>query len=109
MSLAGLLGELVTVFSPQFDAVDAYGNPQPGTETSVTYRARLEQTATDENLANRDTITADWRAFLPAGAVVGPFDRVESAGRRFEVVGDPAEQRAPRGVHHVEVNLRRVT
>lgn len=109
MSLAGLLAEQATIYHPQFDAVDAYGNPQPGTETSDTWPARFEQLSSDELVRDRDTVVADWRVFLPAGVVIGPFDRVESGGHAFEVWGDPIEQRTPRGVHHVEVRLRRVT
>lgn len=109
MSLTGLLTEQATVYHPQFDAVDAYGNPQPGTEESDTYPARLEQLSADELVRDRDTVVADWRIFLPAAASIGPFDRVESGGRTFEVWGDAAEQRAPRGIHHLEVRLRRVT
>jgi hypothetical protein len=109
VSLQSLLAESATVYHPQFDAVDAYGNPQPGTETSDTWPARLEQFATDELIRDRDTVVADWRIFLPPAAVIGPFDRVESDSRVFEVWGDPIEQRTPRGVHHIEVRLRRVT
>jgi hypothetical protein len=104
-----MLTEQATVYHPTFDAVDAYGNPQPGTETSDAYPARLEQLSSDELVRDRDTVVADWRIFLPAAAAIGPFDRVESGGRTFEVWGDPIEQRAPRGVHHLEVRLRRVT
>ncbi len=109
MSLNGLLAEQATIYHPEFDAVDAYGNPQPGTETSETWPARLEQLSSDEIVRDRDTVVADWRMFLPAAATVSQFSRVESAGRTFEVWGDPIEQRTPRGIHHVEVKLRRVT
>jgi hypothetical protein len=109
VSLQSLLAESATIYHPQFDAVDAYGNPQPGIETSEVYPVRLEQLSTDELVRDRDTVVADWRMFLPAGAEIGPFDRVESDGRTFEVWGDPIEQRTPRGVHHQEIKLRRVT
>jgi hypothetical protein len=109
MSLVGFLTETVTVYSPSFDAMDAYGNPQPGTETSDTYPARLEALTSEELVRDRDTVVADWRVFLPADAVVSPFDRIEADGKSFEVHGDPIEQRAPRGIHHVEVALKRVT
>lgn len=109
MSLLGLLAETATVFTPQYDGVDAYGDIQPGTETSVTYPARLEQLKSEEIIRDRDTVLADWRMFLPAGAEVGPFDRVEAGGREFRVYGDPAEQRSPRGIHHLELRLQRVT
>lgn len=109
MSLLGLLSETVTVYTPQYDGVDAYGDIQPGTETSASYPARLEQLESEEILRDRDTVLADWRLFLPADAAVGPFDRVESDGRQFTIHGDPVEQRSPRGVHHLEIHLKRVT
>ena len=109
MSLSGLLAVTVTVYRPSFDAIDAYGNPQPGTETSTTYPARIEAMSSDELVRDRDTVVADWRLFLPAGAAIGPFDRIESDGKSFEVWGDPIEQRSPRGIHHLEVLCRRVT
>lgn len=109
MSLSGLLAETVTVYRPSFDAVDAYGNPQPGTETSDSYPARLEALSSEELVRDRDTVVANWRVFLPASTVITPFDRIEADGKSFEVWGDPIEQRTPRGVHHVEVLCRRVT
>lgn len=109
MSLTGLLAEQATIYEPTFDAIDAYGNPQPGTETSTTWPARLEQLSSDELVRDRDTVVADWRMFLPAEATVSQFARVVSAGRTFDVWGDPIEQRTPRGVHHLEIRLRRVT
>lgn len=109
MSLRTMLTETATVIHPEFDALDAYGTPQPGTETSVEWPARLEQLSSTELVRDRDTVVADWRMFLPAAATIGPFDRVESAGRRFEVWGDPIEQRTPRGAHHLEVHLRWVS
>lgn len=108
MSLASLLTQTATIIRPSFDAVDAYGNPQPGTTTSTDYPARLEGLSSDELVRDRDTIVADWRMFLPPDADVSPFDRIESDGKTFEVWGDPIEQRAPRGIHHLELRLRRV-
>ena len=57
---------------------------------------------------DRDTVVADWRVFLPSDATISPFDRIEADGKTFEVWGDPVEQRSPRGVHHLEVRLKRV-
>lgn len=108
MSLGALLTETATVYTPTFNAIDAYGNPQPGTETSVSYPARLEALSSEETVRDRDTTVATWRMFLPANAVIRFTDRVVSDGKAFEVVGDPIEQRTPRGTHHLEVRMRRV-
>jgi len=109
VSLQSLLTQIATIYHPQFNALDSYGNPQPGTETSDIWPARFEQLSSDEFVRDRDTVVADWRVFLPAEAAVTPFSRVEVDGKTFEVWGDPIEQRAPRGIHHLEVRLRRVT
>jgi hypothetical protein len=109
MSLSGFLTETATIYYPSFDAMDAYGNPQPGTETTADYPARLESLSSEELVRDRDTVVANWRVFLPADAVISPFDRIESDGKSFEVWGDPIERRTPRGIHHLEVLCRRVT
>lgn len=109
MSLTGLLTETATVYEPAYDAIDAYGDIQPGTETATNYPARLEALSSDELIRNQDTIVADWRMFLPPHVTLSPFARVEADGKRFTVWGDPIERRAPRGIHHVEVALKRVT
>lgn len=105
MSLTALLTEAVTVIR-YADATDEYGNTVPGAEVRTSYQGRLEQLATDEIVRDRDTVITDWRLFLPAGADVTAYDRIEARGNLFEVVGLPAEQRSPRGPHHLEVNLR---
>lgn len=109
MSIETLLTQTVTVSRPAWDAVDEYGDVQPGTTTTATWPARLEQLSTDEIVRDRDTVVADWRAFLPASATVGPFDTVQEGGRTFEVWGDPTEHHTPAGLHHLEIRLRRVT
>lgn len=109
MSLQSLLSDTVTVVSISYDTPDAYGNPQPAEASRVTVRGRLEALSSDELVRDRDTIVADWRLFLPPDVTVGPFDQIEADGRTFDVWGDPIEQHAPRGLHHLEIRLRRVT
>lgn len=105
MSYAGLLGETATVVR-YGTAVDEYGNVVRGAQTRTDYPARLEQLASDEITRDRDTVTADWRAFLPATADVEPYDRLEARAHIFEVSGLPDEQRTPTGIHHLEVRLK---
>jgi hypothetical protein len=109
MSLLSMLAETATVYTPQFDETDAYGDILTGTETSATYPACFEQLSSDEIVRDRDTIVADWKVVLPATASIGPFARIESSGRQFKVWGDPIEARTPQGIHHLEIRLRRVT
>lgn len=105
MTLLSLLGETATIVRYS-TGVDEYGNVVRGTATRIDYPARLEQLASDEITRDRDTVTADWRAFLPANADVSPYDRLEARAHIFEVSGLPAEQRTPAGVHHLEVKLK---
>lgn len=109
MSIERLLTQTVTIVRRSFDAVDQYGSPQPGSTTSAVWPARLESLTSTETIRDRDVVVADWRVFLPAAAQIGPFDQVVESDRTFEVWGDPIERRAPRGVHHLEVRLRRIT
>lgn len=105
MSYTGLLSETATIVRFGM-AVDEYGNEVRGAATRIAYPARLEQLASDEIVRDRDTVTADWRAFLPAAADVSPYDRLEARAHIFEVTGLPDEQRTPAGAHHLEVKLR---
>lgn len=105
MSFVALLGETATVV--RFGAAaDEYGNIVRGAATRVSYPARLEQLRTEEIVRDRDTVTADWRVFLPAFAEVSPYDRLEARSHIFEVTGLPDEQHTPAGAHHLEVKLR---
>lgn len=106
MSLRRLLTQEATVVSRPFAGVDEYGNPTMGPEVRVAYPARLEQTGSEEITTDRDTVISDWRIFFPPEAVISALDRVEVEGEAFEVVGRPARQRTPRGLHHVEARLR---
>ena len=109
MSLATLLTQTATVVHVAYDAVDEYGNIEAGTTSSESVAARLEALSSEELVRDRDTIVADWRIFLPATVTVGPFDQIQADGKTFDVWGDPIVQRAPRGAHHQEIRLRRVT
>lgn len=105
MTLATLLTETATVTS-YADTTDEYGNVIPGTGTPVDWPARLEQLGTEEIIRDEDTILADWRIFLPANATITPYDTVDARGLHFTVFGYPNEQRAPWGLHHLEVRLK---
>ncbi len=54
-----------------------------------------------------DRIIANARLFLgPESSITGRSE-VTVESKRYQVVGKPAEMRTPRGVHHIEANLRR--
>lgn len=109
MSLKRLFSQTATVVSTPFGPeTDDYGNVVPGAESRVEYPARLEETGSTEVTLDRDTVTSDWRVFLPPEAAISAYDRVEVDGEMYEVVGRPARLRTPRGVHHVEARLRAV-
>jgi head-tail adaptor len=105
VSLAGLLTETIEIVR-YAASTDEYGNTITGAEGRVTVNGRLEQLRTDEIIRDRDTVITDWRAFLPVGTDITPYDRIAARGALFEVVGLPNEHRTPRGPHHIEVYLR---
>lgn len=107
MTFRRLLTQTATVIRrDSIGQVDEYGNPLPGPEARTDYPARLEQVNTREVLVDRETVTSEWRLFLPPEAVISAQDLVEVDGERFEVMGRPARESSPRGTHHVEALLR---
>lgn len=108
MSLESLLTQTVTVLDRSEGAVDDYGNPVVTFSSGTDYLARLEQTAGTEITSGRETLVADWTLYLPPDAEIHGGSRVLADGVTFEVIGPPAKQRTPRGVHHIQANLRHV-
>lgn len=106
MSFRRLLSQTVTIVRAS-TVNDPYGTPVKDwtTVTRTAYPARLEQTLAQEITTDRDTVTSDWRLFLEASAVIGPYDRVEADGKTLEVVGSPSVEHTPRGPHHIEARL----
>lgn len=103
--IEGLLSESVEIVR-YAATTDEYGNTVTGAESRTSVAGRLEQLRTDEIIRDRDTVITDWRAFLPAGTDITPYDRLAARGNLFEVVGLPNEHHTPRGPHHIEVHLR---
>lgn len=103
-----LLTQTATVVHRAVGTPDSEGNPTPGTTTSTDYAARLEQTDTLEVLEGEDRVQTDWLLFLPSTAVVVAADEVVIDSVRYQVTGQPAPVRTPRGLHHYEARLRRV-
>lgn len=109
MSLASLLTETLWVIPFAAGAEDEYHNPVGAFGAAVQVKGRLEQSRSDEETVDRDTPISDWILYLHPDAQVSALDRIQDAdGRMFEVVGTPAPQRSPRGIHHIEVRLRNV-
>lgn len=108
MSFRRLLSQEATVVTRPISGRDPYNNPAPGPEARATYPARLEQTGTSERTVDRNTVVSTFRLFLPPEAVVDALDRVEVDGESYEVVGEPNRLTTPRGLHHLELELRLV-
>ncbi|MFN2537965.1 MAG: hypothetical protein ABR549_07395 [Mycobacteriales bacterium] len=107
MSLRSLLTQTATVRSAASGtAADAEGNWTPGALATATYPALLQQTETIETFEGRDRLTSTHLLFLEATAVISGRDLVDIGGRHYEVVGQPAVLRTPRGAHHIEARLR---
>lgn len=108
MTLRSLLTQTVTVQHHAEGAVDRFNDPTGGFDAGTEYRARLEQSAGDEQSTDRSVQVGEWLLILPRDAVIGGRDRVVADGSTFEVVGPPVVQRTPRGPHHIEARLRLV-
>lgn len=78
-----------------------------GTRSAV--RGVVQQSGSSEqNEDDRAPISAQWK-LLTNDLTVQPADRVEYAGRTFEVVSRPwLVERPGDGVHHLEASLRTV-
>jgi len=109
MSLGHLLRQTVTIIRRPLDQSDKYGMPTAGLPVETSTVGRLEQVATSEHLADRDTAASRYRVFLPADSDVGMLDELQIDGAVYRVVGEPQEQRSPRGVHHLDVLLERLS
>jgi hypothetical protein len=97
---------------------DRYGNDvhdwMSATRTTVTDVAVLPTTQTEDATGARTGVVTGWRLYSKPGTEpdVRASDRVEWRGDTLEVVGEVARWPHPlrRGaVHHVELELRRVT
>jgi hypothetical protein len=107
VTLLSLLTMPITVKPYVAGAADEYGDSATSFGDPVVWQGRLEMTDSKEVTIGRDTVIADFRLFLPPESDIGPFDRVESEGRTFEVVGLPMLEAAPVGPpSHVLAHLR---
>lgn len=108
MSLTSLLTQTVSIKNYEAGAADEYGNISEAFGDPAIYQGRLEQLDNSREVTvGRDTVTADFRLFLPPEATIGPFDEVVADGRTFQVVGLPMLEKAPLGPpSHVLAHLR---
>lgn len=108
MSLDALMTQTVEVFRTEVVDEDGTGDPIEDLVSQGTLKAYVEQTRSQELLAGRDTVLADWLFVFPAESDVQSSDVLDWNGGRFEVTGRPAAPQSPRGVHHLEVLARSV-
>lgn len=112
MSLARLLStNAVTIVTPGTDTT-RYRHPAndfTDEQTEVSTTGWLTQISTTETVGARDVITTGYKLYLAAGESIAAADRVTVDGLDYEVDGDPHHAQTPRGAHHIECVLRRVT
>jgi hypothetical protein len=91
--------------------IDAFGDPQPDwtSPTTLSTKAWFADLPSIEVLEGRDAVSTTSVINLPAGTPITAFDRVRIFGRIYEVNGEPMVAWTPRGEHHREVLLNRVT
>lgn len=106
-----MIGHLLTQpiqHQPTTTEADGYNNVQAvadGPPREI--KGYLEWEATSEQTINRDTVSTNWKAYLPAGLVLTAYDYLISGGQTFQVVGNPHQVYNPRtrSVSHVEATL----
>lgn len=91
-------GEPVTVLTRAQTGTDRYGNavygwPEPG--TTYDRCAFAPGTSTEPVEPGRTAVLVDAVVYLPAGAEVGPADRLIVRGVTYEVQGEPGDWRSP--------------
>jgi hypothetical protein len=107
VTLSSLLVQDVIVRRNAAATTDAEGNTTRPADDDVTYRGRLGQQAAVETLTGSPTTEqVRWLLYLPAGATIGPRDRVVVDGVTYEVDGQPYRALDGTGAeHHVEARL----
>lgn len=90
---------------------DGYGNQvaQPDGDP-VDVLGYLDYGSSSEALNDRDTVTTQWTAYLPAGTVISAYDLITFQGSTFQVTGAPQQAWNPRRglISHIEVRLTEV-
>lgn len=109
MSLGALLNQTLIIERAAV-TTDRYGNAvrdwSQASRTAVSGRLETEERRAEEDVADRDQLTARGVAFLAPDADILGTDRIlDSLGVRYEVIGQPAIQTTPRGPHHIEVRV----
>lgn len=105
MSFRRLLSQTATVTTRTPGTSDAEGNVVTA-NTSADYPALVQQTDAIEVLVGDVRSVSNWLLFLLPDAAINAQDQVVVDGRTYEVTGEPAVLRTPRGPHHIEARLR---
>lgn len=112
MSLDSLLStNAVTIVEPTVDT-SRYRHPVSDfdtPDTSTTTTGWLTQVSTSEQVGPRTVVTTGWKLYLATGTDIAASYKVQVDGAWYEVDGDPETAQTPRGSHHIECVLRRVT
>ena len=117
MSFPRLLTSTASVWvrGPAATSTDELGNPVEDVALfAEEYPVHLSTAGGQELTEGRETVVFDFDAVIgpnDAGELpaLDASDRVDVDGESYEVVGPPARLDSPRGPHHVEARLRKVT
>lgn len=112
MSLRTLMVHPVTIVHAA-TTTDRYGNTTKDwtTATRTTTNGWVSRaTQLEDHTDGREAEVSTWKAYLPAGTAVDGGDRLEwnptGSLITFEVDGPPLPAFTPRGLHHIEAQLR---
>jgi hypothetical protein len=103
---------------PSSTTTDVFGTPVEDVAViTVEEPCWVEQIQAQEILVGRETLIANYRAFFRPTANIDGSDTItdvvhNATGEHlgaFEILGPPDDMPTPRGPHHIEALLRRVT
>lgn len=108
MTLARFLNQPLVLHKNSGATKDEYGNTLATDFSTSTVLGYLEQEQSVETLTDRDTTVTSWKAWLPAGTDISPFDRIGFNGQLFEVDGAPWQVYNPRvaSMSHIVCQLK---
>lgn len=94
--------------------LDEYGNPtvdfneDSDVDTCKGWLQAERGTGGESTTAERNSSSAYFRLYLPAGTVIGPRDQVQIDSTTYSVEGEPVKGRTPRTTTHIQARVRKL-
>jgi hypothetical protein len=103
-----LLIQVATITNRTTSGVDEYHNPEEVDSGATDVPCLLQQLRAEEIIAGEDRRITDQRLFLLPDVEIDSQSKVTVDDIDYEVVGEPAVLKTPRGPNHLECIVRRI-